>query len=321
LDYLTVFSKQGAQLNRDFMLAFPTLCFMALVETHKTKGAWLLPGVKVVQEGAAMQGMHNYVELQEDHISICKPKSPAASSYRLFTEYLQFALESFQKRKAAAAQVQQRVLSDSTLAQLELTREVAKLEHDYSELVQPAMTYLRTQKSALQPAMGDRWAEALYYPGRSEDDRKALSKHRKTVQNFWRQVQKMRESGLLGDDFFKGNWARRAKDCRLLWEPVDIANYYRLNYHNTSRHYIDDIQVELTDDNDSRPGRYILMQQQEQRSFAAKDPTYTTASSLGLARLLKDRVGGLSWSQYLEMLQEQDPDGYNTGIMHVDKQS
>jgi len=37
LDYLTVFSRHGAELNRDFMLAFPTLRFMALVETQKYK--------------------------------------------------------------------------------------------------------------------------------------------------------------------------------------------------------------------------------------------------------------------------------------------
>eukprot|EP00878_Enallax_costatus_P016534 GHUV01017347.1.p1 GENE.GHUV01017347.1~~GHUV01017347.1.p1 ORF type:complete len:312 (+),score=74.41 GHUV01017347.1:75-1010(+) len=63
LDYLKVFSKQGAELNREFMLAYPTLNFMALVETK------------------AYKGMHNYIEVDEDHISICKPDSKNANTY------------------------------------------------------------------------------------------------------------------------------------------------------------------------------------------------------------------------------------------------
>ncbi len=37
LDYLTVFSEQGAKLNCEFMNWFPTLKLMALVETKKIK--------------------------------------------------------------------------------------------------------------------------------------------------------------------------------------------------------------------------------------------------------------------------------------------
>jgi hypothetical protein len=40
LDYLTAFNRNAAELNRQFSMAFPTLCFMALVETEKyTVGA------------------------------------------------------------------------------------------------------------------------------------------------------------------------------------------------------------------------------------------------------------------------------------------
>lgn len=37
LDYLTAFSEEAAELNRQFSMAFPTLCFTALVETKKYK--------------------------------------------------------------------------------------------------------------------------------------------------------------------------------------------------------------------------------------------------------------------------------------------
>lgn len=46
-----------------------------------------------------MQGMHTYVEVEEDHISICKPPSTAANTYRLFKEYLGNALQRFQVRQ------------------------------------------------------------------------------------------------------------------------------------------------------------------------------------------------------------------------------
>jgi hypothetical protein len=123
-------------------------------------------------------------------------------------------------------------------------------------------------------------------------------------------VQKLCADHVLGDEFFKqGNMARRAMDYRLLAEPTEIANYYHGNMHlpnstSAGGHYIDGIMQELSDDNNRRPGRFIFLQQVEQRVFGAQDPTYITLSSLGLARLLKELVGGRTWQEYMEQPEE-----------------
>lgn len=55
--------------------------------------------MKVVKEGSAMQGMHNYVEVDEDHSSICKPPSSQANTYRFLKVYLQQALDNDKVRQ------------------------------------------------------------------------------------------------------------------------------------------------------------------------------------------------------------------------------
>jgi hypothetical protein len=126
------------------------------------------------------------------------------------------------------------------------------------------------------------------------------------TRDFWNKVKELCKAGLLDDSFFEGNWARRGMDYRQLVEPVDITNFYFRSLQNTptSGHYIDGITLELLHDNNRRPGRYILLQKQEQRVFGSRDPTYIAQSSLGLARLLKERVGNRSWDEY-----RQQPDG------------
>lgn len=108
----------------------------------------------------------------------------------------------------------------------------------------------------------------------------------------------------LDDTVFKGRWAGRGREYRLLVEPVDIANYYYMGHHLRSGHYIDGIDIELRDDNSRRPGRYLLLQQQEQRVFGSRHPEYKAESSLGVARLLKERVGSMTWEQYAASLNE-----------------
>jgi len=46
-----------------------------------------------------MQGMHNYVEVGEDHSSICKPPSTEANTCRFLKEYLQQALDNDKVRQ------------------------------------------------------------------------------------------------------------------------------------------------------------------------------------------------------------------------------
>jgi hypothetical protein len=120
------------------------------------------------------------------------------------------------------------------------------------------------------------------------------------TRDFWDRVKQLCKDGLLDDSFFDGRWAERGKQYRLLVEPVDIANFYFRGLQNDRGHYIDGIALELSDENHQRPGRYTLLQQQEQRVFGSRDPThmYTAQSSLGLARLLQENVGNRSWDEY-----------------------
>lgn len=320
LDYLTVFSRHGAELNRDFMLAFPTLRFMALVETQKYKPLGrLFPGVKVVKEGSAMQGMHNYVEVGEDHSSICKPPSTEANTCRFLKEYLQQALDNDKRRGQERQSIQQQALQLSTLTQLELSKQVLTLNKRYSDEVGPALAWIKLKREQLLPELGERWAEALYPPDKRSRELE-VTPHRRVLRDFWRDVQELCGQQLLDDSFFKkNNMAGRAREYRLLVEPTEIANYYHGNMHlpNTrgqGGHYIDGITLELSDDNSRRPGRFIFLQQVEQRVFAERDPAYTTASSLGLARLLKELVGSRTWKEYKE--QPEGPQQQDTLQQH-----
>ena len=124
------------------------------------------------------------------------------------------------------------------------------------------------------------------------------SQHMQELWLFWRKVQRLYKAGLLAqpsaDDpgFFSRSWAGRGRMYRMLVEPLDIANWYYKDKHLTpSGHYIDGIVDELQDDNDKRPGRYILLQQQEDRAFGS------AASSLGKARQLKALLVDRSWHE------------------------
>ena len=76
----------------------------------------------------------------------------------------------------------------------------------------------------------------------------------------------------------------------MLYEPVDIANWYYRNKNSKSGHYADGIENELKDDNNKRPGRYLFLQQQEAR-VTGKKP----ASSLGKAHMFKELLGDRRW--------------------------
>jgi hypothetical protein len=49
--------------------------------------------VQVVQQGSAMLGVHNPIEVDEDHSSICKPSSMQANTYRFLKRYLEQVLQ------------------------------------------------------------------------------------------------------------------------------------------------------------------------------------------------------------------------------------
>lgn len=86
----------------------------------------------------------------------------------------------------------------------------------------------------------------------------------------------------------------RGKEYRILFEPVDIANWYYRNKHLESGHYADGITDELKDDNSKRPGRYLFLAQQEARVWPDRKP----ASSLGKAHMFRELLGDKSWQDW-----------------------
>jgi hypothetical protein len=57
----------------------------------------LLPlGVQVVALGSAITTMHDFVEVDEDHISICKPSSKDTNTYRYLKQYIEHAVAKLQ---------------------------------------------------------------------------------------------------------------------------------------------------------------------------------------------------------------------------------
>jgi hypothetical protein len=122
-----------------------------------------------------------------------------------------------------------------------------------------------------------------------------ILKHLQKLWGFWRDIQHKYNLGELTDDFFTPNWIGRGREYRLLVEPLDIANFYykEKNCDGTEdgKHYVDGIndKEELTD-NMTRPGRYILLQQQEARY----PDRFPFRSSLGKGRQMKELLGGKS---------------------------
>lgn len=105
----------------------------------------------------------------------------------------------------------------------------------------------------------------------------------------------MYKLGILTDaNFFDDkNWTGRGKTYRMLVEPLDIANWYYKEKNIKYGHYAEGIQDALKDDNKKRPGRYILLQQQEHRVFGEAE------SSLGKAKFFEELLGRKSWKDYL----------------------
>ncbi|KAH9328587.1 hypothetical protein KI387_000695, partial [Taxus chinensis] len=74
---------------------------------------------------------------------------------------------------------------------------------------------------------------------------------RLNLAGFYDRLEEMAENHLLPDDFqCNEEWIRRGTEYRLLVEPLDIANYYRLGKHEDSGHYL----------KSARPRRYKALE-------------------------------------------------------------
>ncbi|KAH9328588.1 hypothetical protein KI387_000696, partial [Taxus chinensis] len=75
--------------------------------------------------------------------------------------------------------------------------------------------------------------------------------NRLNLAGFYDRLEEMVENHLLPDDFqCNEEWIGRGTEYRLLVEPLDIANYYRLGKHEDSGHYL----------KSARPRRYKALQ-------------------------------------------------------------
>ncbi|KAK9811796.1 hypothetical protein WJX72_010260 [[Myrmecia] bisecta] len=157
------------------------------------------------------------------------------------------------------------------------TEKEAKLESQYNASV-PHIDFLK----GLRDKMGPEYCDDLAWNTTSarftaEDKEKAIAAMR-ALWGFWRHTTKLYLGRHLlhpGDDparpngFFSGNWLGRGREYRLLVEPVDIANWYSQKKFEKYGHYMDGIETfddEFKVDNNKRPGRYLLLQQLEEKA-------------------------------------------------------
>jgi hypothetical protein len=140
------------------------------------------------------------------------------------------------------------------------------------------------------------------------------------LETFWRKVvQRKVETGTytLQDFFLQGaaagtgarNWLGRAREYRLLGEPLDIVNWYFKNKHiQYGNHYITGLVNETTGeleeytdstpkdvkDNGRRPSRYRVIQELEVLDPQVREygeDKDTPQTSLELGRLLRVYLG------------------------------
>jgi hypothetical protein len=99
LDRLKVLDEAAVDLNNQFRTHFPQVQQMGLYEMKALsvlpKGLqWLPLGVLVVPVASAKTGVANCIPRPEDdHISICKPKSKGSENYLYLTGFIKDALE------------------------------------------------------------------------------------------------------------------------------------------------------------------------------------------------------------------------------------
>eukprot|EP00898_Chlorokybus_atmophyticus_P002902 jgi/Chlat1/3612/Chrsp235S03603 len=101
---------------------------------------------------------------------------------------------------------------------------------------------------------------------------KKVEDARRYLRDFWRTTYKWHMDGMLPADFFsKSNvWCARGNSFRLMVEPIDIANYYRLELWKQwpvgNRHYLEA---------DNRPEYYTFLELQYEKHNKSDAPSST----------------------------------------------
>ena len=96
---LEVLDETSVNLNNEFRRHFPLVPQMGLYEKKPLSVlpkalSWLPLGVLVVPPGSAMCGVDNSISRPEDdHISICKPKSRESDNYTLLKGFIEGTLK------------------------------------------------------------------------------------------------------------------------------------------------------------------------------------------------------------------------------------
>eukprot|EP00898_Chlorokybus_atmophyticus_P002994 jgi/Chlat1/3696/Chrsp249S03837 len=154
----------------------------------------------------------------------------------------------------------------------ELRKNETELTDKWRNEVQDAMDTIQ----AFMQTSPDYYADFRAY--RASDDSqqegplKRVEQARRVLRDFWRSAYKWYMDGMLPPDFFsKSNvWCARGNTFRLMVEPIDIANYYRLELWKQwpvgNRHYLEA---------DSRPEYYTFLELQYEKYNKTAPPSST----------------------------------------------
>eukprot|EP00898_Chlorokybus_atmophyticus_P003024 jgi/Chlat1/3722/Chrsp258S03871 len=154
----------------------------------------------------------------------------------------------------------------------ELRKNETELTDKWRNEVQDAMDTIQ----AFMQTSPDYYADFRAY--RASDDSpqegplKRVERARRVLRDFWRSAYKWYMDGMLPPDLFsKSNvWCARGNTFRLMVEPIDIANYYRLELWKQwpvgNRHYLEA---------DNRPEYYTFLELQYEKHNKTAPPSST----------------------------------------------
>eukprot|EP00898_Chlorokybus_atmophyticus_P005854 jgi/Chlat1/626/Chrsp103S01043 len=158
------------------------------------------------------------------------------------------------------------------LSVAEQRRNETEFTNQWRNDVQDAMDTIQ----AFVRTSADSYAEFRTYRGDDDSPQeqrlKKVERARRVVRDFWRTAYKWHMDGMLPADFFsKSNvWCARGNTFRLMVEPIDIANYYRLELWKQwpvgNRHYLEA---------DNRPDYYTFLELQYEKHNKTDAPSST----------------------------------------------
>uniref|UniRef100_A0A0D6QX10 Fungal lipase-like domain-containing protein n=1 Tax=Araucaria cunninghamii TaxID=56994 RepID=A0A0D6QX10_ARACU len=195
----------------------------------------------------------NTVQLEELSNLALSHHAAASSSQRVIETRLDdlgLGLQNARARLAlrAAGEVQKQITENVRMQEEELENFDMPKRHDKEAGPMRVLRFYR-DRCRDSNSGGSGYYDA-FKSQRNEDDFQANVKRLKLA-SFWDRIVEMVENHKLPDDFqCREKWIKAGTEYRLLVEPLDIANYYRLGKHEDSGHYL----------TSARPRRYSMLQ-------------------------------------------------------------